>query len=132
MYINKHSFSSFFLSKRNILNLLRQSSIIGIISAGMTFVIISGNFDISVGAVAALSGAITMKLATLGVPLVLSMVIAIAVCSGIGFINGIFVSKVGGVPSLIATMAMVTIVRGLLLMLTGGYPITENFPLLDF
>ncbi len=120
-----------FLSKRNILNLLRQSSIIGIISAGMTFVIISGNFDISVGAVAALSGAITMKLATLGVPLVLSMVIAIAVCSGIGFINGIFVSKVG-VPSLIATMAMVTIVRGLLLMLTGGYPITENFPLLDF
>ena len=42
-----------FLGKQNILNLLRQSSIIGIISAGMTFVIISGNFDISVGAVAA-------------------------------------------------------------------------------
>ena len=45
-----------FASHKNILNLLRQSSIIGIISAGMTFVIISGNFDISVGAVAALSG----------------------------------------------------------------------------
>ncbi|MGO0943896.1 hypothetical protein ACTPD5_22685, partial [Clostridioides difficile] len=44
---------------QNILNLLRQSSIIGIISAGMTFVIISGNFDISVGAVAALAGAPT-------------------------------------------------------------------------
>ncbi|MGN9165833.1 ABC transporter permease [Tissierellaceae bacterium HCP3S3_D8] len=120
-----------FLSKRNILNLLRQSSIIGIISAGMTFVIISGNFDISVGAVAALSGAITMKLATLGIPLVISMLIALAFCSAIGFINGIFVSKVG-VPSLIATMAMVTIVRGLLLMLTGGYPITEDFGFLDF
>lgn len=120
-----------FLSKRNILNLLRQSSIIGIISAGMTFVIISGNFDISVGAVAALSGAITMKLATLGIPLVISMLIALVFCSAIGFINGIFVSKVG-VPSLIATMAMVTIVRGLLLMLTGGYPITEDFGFLDF
>jgi len=120
-----------FLSKRNILNLLRQSSIIGIISAGMTFVIISGNFDISVGAVAALAGAITMKLATLEVPLILAMLAAIAVSAVIGLINGFFVSKVR-VPSLIATMAMVTIVRGLLLMITGGYPITQEFKLLNF
>lgn len=120
-----------FLSKRNILNLLRQSSIIGIISAGMTFVIISGNFDISVGAVAALSGAITMKLATSGSPILLAVVIGIATCAIIGFINGVFVSKIR-VPSLIATMAMVTIVRGLLLMLTGGYPITQQFSLLNF
>lgn len=120
-----------FLSKRNILNLLRQSSIIGIISAGMTFVIISGNFDISVGAVAALEGAITMKLATLEVPLIFAILAAIAVSAVIGLINGFFVSKVR-VPSLIATMAMVTIVRGLLLMITGGYPITQEFKLLNF
>ena len=66
-----------FASHKNILNLLRQSSIIGIISAGMTFVIISGNFDISVGAVAALSGAVIMKLATSGVNLFLAMILAL-------------------------------------------------------
>lgn len=120
-----------FLGKQNILNLLRQSSIIGIISAGMTFVIISGNFDISVGAVAALAGAITMKFATGGTNLFASMFLGIMICAVIGLINGIVVAKIN-VPSLIATMAMVTIVRGLLLMLTGGYPITENIPILDY
>ncbi|NJB06956.1 ABC transporter permease, partial [Clostridioides difficile] len=120
-----------FLGKQNILNLLRQSSIIGIISAGMTFVIISGNFDISVGAVAALAGAITMKFATGGTNLFASMLLGVAICAVIGLINGIVVAKIN-VPSLIATMAMVTIVRGLLLMLTGGYPITENIPILDY
>lgn len=119
-----------FLSKQNVLNLLRQSSIIGIISAGMTFVIISGNFDISVGAVAALSGVIVMRLATTGTNLFLSIIAAIVVCAIIGLVNGIMVAKVN-VPSLIATMAMVTIVRGILLMITGGYPITQTIPMLD-
>ena len=77
-----------FMSQKNLLNLLRQSSIIGIISAGMTFVIISGNFDISVGAVAALSGAIVMKLATGGTNMVLAVLAALLVCGVIGFING--------------------------------------------
>lgn len=119
-----------FLSKQNVLNLLRQSSIIGIISAGMTFVIISGNFDISVGAVAALSGVIVMRLATTGTNLFLAIIAAIVVCATIGLVNGIMVAKVN-VPSLIATMAMVTIVRGILLMITGGYPITQTIPMLD-
>lgn len=119
-----------FLSKQNVLNLLRQSSIIGIISAGMTFVIISGNFDISVGAVAALSGVIVMRLATTGTNLFLAIIAAILVCAIIGLVNGIMVAKVN-VPSLIATMAMVTIVRGILLMITGGYPITQTIPMLD-
>lgn len=119
-----------FLSKQNVLNLLRQSSIIGIISAGMTLVIISGNFDISVGAVAALSGVIVMRLATTGTNLFLAIIAAIVVCAIIGLVNGIMVAKVN-VPSLIATMAMVTIVRGILLMITGGYPITQTIPMLD-
>ena len=120
-----------FMSQKNLLNLLRQSSIIGIISAGMTFVIISGNFDISVGAVAALSGATVMKLATGGTNMVLAVLAALLVCGVIGFINGVAVAKVN-VPSLIATMAMVSVVKGSMLMLTGGYPITETFPSLDF
>lgn len=121
-----------FATQRNILNLLRQSSIIGIIATGMTFVIISGNFDISVGAVAALSGAITMKLVTTGdgVPVVVAVLAAFAVSAVVGLINGIAVAKIN-VPSLIATMAMVSVVKGAMLMFTGGYPITQTVPVLD-
>ncbi len=123
--------TSSFLTQRNILNLLRQSSIIGIISAGMTFVIISGNFDISVGAVAALSGAVVMKVATTGGNVFTGIMVAIGVCILIGIVNGVAVAKVG-VPSLIATMAMVSVLKGSMLMLTGGYPITHTFPFLDY
>lgn len=120
-----------FASQRNILNLLRQSSIIGVIATGMTFVIISGNFDISVGAVAAFSGALTMKLIALGYPVYVAVPIALAASAVIGGISGIAVAKIK-VPSLIATMAMVSIVKGAMLLLTGGYPITQKVPILDF
>lgn len=120
-----------FASHKNILNLLRQSSIIGIISAGMTFVIISGNFDISVGAVAALSGAVIMKLSASGMNLFAAMAVALVLCGVIGSVNGFVVAKIG-IPSLIATMGMVSIVKGSMLMLTGGYPITANYVVLDF
>lgn len=121
-----------FASQKNILNLLRQSSIIGIIATGMTFVIISGNFDISVGAVAALSGAVTMKLITMdaGIPIALAVLAALAVSAVVGLINGIAVAKIN-IPSLIATMATVSVVKGAMLMFTGGYPITRTIPALD-
>lgn len=121
-----------FASHKNILNLLRQSSIIGIIATGMTFVIISGNFDVSVGAVAALSGAITMKLITMNtaIPVFAAVLIAISVCAAVGVINGLAVAKVN-IPSLIATMATVSVVKGAMLMFTGGYPITKTVPVLD-
>ena len=116
-----------FLSWRNILNLLRQSSMIGIIAMGTTFVIISGNFDISVGAICGLSGAVAMRLMVEQVPMALAIVIALAVCMLVGFISGVSVAKVG-VPSLIATMAMVTIIKGSVLIITGGYPISNPVP----
>lgn len=121
-----------FATQKNILNLLRQSSIIGIIATGMTFVIISGSFDISVGAVAALSGAVTMKLITMGngVPVAIAVMAALGIGAVVGLINGIAVAKIN-VPSLIATMAMVSVVKGSMLMFTGGYPITRTIPVLD-
>lgn len=121
-----------FASQKNILNLLRQSSIVGIIATGMTFVIISGNFDISVGAVAALSGAVTMKLITMqgGVSVGLAVLAAVVISAVVGLVNGIAVAKIN-IPSLIATMAMVSVVKGGMLMLTGGYPITQTIPALD-
>jgi len=119
-----------FATQKNIFNLLRQSAIIGIISAGMTFVIISGNFDISVGGIAAFSGAITMKLITSGVNVFWAMLAALLICGVVGSINGFAIAKVK-IPSLIATMAMVGILKGAMLMLTGGYPITKTIPFLD-
>jgi ribose/xylose/arabinose/galactoside ABC-type transport system permease subunit len=121
-----------FATQKNILNLLRQSSIIGIIATGMTFVIISGSFDISVGVVAALSGAVTMKLITMGngVPVAIAVLAALGIGAVVGLINGIAVAKIN-VPSLIATMAMVSVVKGSMLMFTGGYPITRTIPVLD-
>jgi len=121
-----------FASQKNILNLLRQSSIIGIIATGMTFVIISGNFDISVGAVAAFSGAVAMKLITMagGFPVIIAVIMALLISAVVGLINGIAVAKIN-IPSLIATMAMVGVVKGAMLMLTGGYPITQTVAALD-
>ena len=116
-----------FLSMRNMLNLMRQCSIIGIIAMGMTFVIISGNFDISVGAICGLSGAVALKLITMDMPVALAISCAIIVCMGIGMINGIAVAKIG-LPSLIATMAMITILKGTILLVTGGYPISNPNP----
>jgi len=111
-----------FFSLDNILNMLRQSSIIGIIAMGMTFVIISGNFDISVGGICALSGAVALQLMTLDVPMVLAILCAVIVCTGVGFLNGVSVAKLG-MPSLIATMAMMTVLSGAVRLVTGGYPV---------
>ena len=120
-------FAPNFLSVRNILNILRQWSMVGIIAMGMTFVIISGNFDISVGAICALSGAIVMKLMTLHVPMVWAIFAAVGICVFVGVVNGFSVAKVG-VPSLIATLAMVTMLRGVILLITDGYPIRNVVP----
>lgn len=119
-----------FISQQNILNLLRQSSIVGIIAAGMTFVIISGNFDISVGATAGFAGAIIMTMAKNGMSVGICIVATIVICAIIGVINGVAVA-IFNIPSLIATMAMVSVVQGSMYLLTGGYPVSADIPLLD-
>lgn len=120
-----------FLSLRNLINILRQSSIIGIMAIGTTFVILSGEIDISVGSTLALSAAITLGLqkATVWPVAVLG---AIIVGGLIGAFNGVFASKVK-VVGIIATLGSMTIVRGLTYIYTGGYPIlgsSESFQFL--
>jgi len=114
-----------FLVSKNILNILRQSSIIGIIATGMTFVIISGNFDLSVGATAAFSGAIAASLLNAGQNILVAIIVPLIVGSLIGMVNGVLASIIN-IPSLIATMGMVAIIRGAILLYTGGYPISTN------
>lgn len=115
-----------FLSWANILNVLRQSSIIGIMAIGTTFVIIGGGFDISVGSILVLTAAMCVGLQYYmhwGLAIVIVLMIGIA----IGFINGLLAAKIH-IPAIIATLGTMTIVRGLAYLYTGGYPLYVEAP----
>ena len=110
--------SQYFLTMGNLLNVLQQISILAIIAAGMTFVIIGGGFDLSVGSVIALSGSLSaMVMVRYGV----AAGIIAGLLSGIlvGFINGILISRVNISP-FIATLGMLVITKGVALGVKGG------------
>ena len=103
----------------NIVNILVQSSVIGILAVGMTYVILTAGIDLSVGSVIALAGVAAATFQDFGAPV---MVLA-GLLTGVvvGILNGVFVT-VGRVVPFIATLAMLTIARGLALTLTGASP----------
>lgn len=113
-----------FLDLSNLLNLLRQISINGLIAFGMTFVILTGGIDLSVGSILALSSAFIALLITSGVDPILAIIIGVVIGFVLGVVNGIFVTK-GNMAPFIATLATMTIFRGLTLVVTDGNPITN-------
>ncbi|WP_047154655.1 ABC transporter permease subunit [Aneurinibacillus tyrosinisolvens] len=115
--------SSDFLTLNNILNVLRQVSINALIAFGMTFVILTGGIDLSVGSILALSGALTAGFMADGTSPVAAIALGLAAGAFMGAINGVLVSK-GKVAPFIATLATMTIFRGLALVYTDGRPIT--------
>lgn len=113
-----------FFSPVNILNVIRQISIIGIIAIGETMVILLGGIDVSVGSVVAFTGAIAAGLMVKqNAPVPLAMGAALLVGLGIGFLNG-FVSRKGGMHPFIATLGSLSVFRGLTLIYAGGRPIS--------
>ncbi|MBO4807795.1 MAG: ABC transporter permease [Lachnospiraceae bacterium] len=112
-----------FLTTRNILNLLRQSAVVGVLSAGMTLIIISGNFDISVGYICGCAGAIAAVLLNKGFSFVTMFVVVILFGALVGTVSGFAVAKLA-IPSMIATLGMGQVINGALLLITGGYPIS--------
>lgn len=120
-----------FFTPNNILNLLRQISVVGIISAGMTLVIISGNFDISVGYICCLAGVIMAKLLDMGVALPLAFIIVLLSGAVLGVCTGFAVAIVK-IPSMIATLGMGQVVNGILLMICHGYPQSVDNDVMDF
>lgn len=117
-----------FLTAKNIFNLLRQCSVIGIIAIGTTFVIIGGGFDISVGSILAITASMVLKLQVV-IPWIIAIPCTIFLGMILGFINGILTVKIK-IISLIATFSTMTIIRGLTYLYTGGYPVigqSENF-----
>lgn len=115
-----------FVSGANIVTVLRQISINGIIAIGMTFVIITGGIDLSVGAVLALAGAIGTDFThtDMNMPLIVPFLIAIAIGALCGAISGVIISYVGA-PPFVVTMGMMQIARGATYLYTGGAPIKD-------
>ena len=114
-----------FLTIYNILNVLRQTSINSIIAAGMTFVILTGGIDLSVGSVLAFCGAVSASLVGAGQPVLVVLIIALLTGSVVGLVTGIIVSR-GKVQAFIATLVTMTIMRGATLVFTQGKPIDAS------
>ncbi len=113
-----------FLTGDNLTNVARQISINAILAVGMTFVIITGGIDLSVGSVMAFTGTIMAGMMLVsGIPIYLAVLIGIVLGTVIGYINGMFVAY-AKIPSIIVTLAMMEATRGLALLYTGGYPLS--------
>ncbi|MFD2869194.1 ribose ABC transporter permease [Kurthia sp. 3B1D] len=112
-----------FLTADNIFNVLRQVSISALIAFGMTFVILTGGIDLSVGSTLALTGAVAASLLAGGTDPFIAMGVALILGLILGAINGVVIAK-GKVAPFIATLATMTIYRGLTLVYTDGKPIS--------
>ena len=105
-----------FLMPENLLNVLRQNSMLGIIAVGMTFVILTGGIDLSVGSLLALAGVIAAFLADRGI--IIALVAAVAATTVLGVINGVIIAK-ARIQPFIVTLGMMIAARGLTLAVTN-------------
>ena len=131
------SFSNqYFLTGRNISNVLLQTSINGILAIGMTFVILTRGIDLSVGSVVALAGIVSASFATTsstaGVagspyPFFVALPIGVLVGASCGALVGVIVSRFN-VPAFVATLGMLSAARGLTLIFAGGRPVPALTP----
>jgi ribose transport system permease protein len=115
--------SPHFLTTSNLLNVFEQTAINAIIAVGMTFVIVSGGIDLSVGSLVALSGIVLALALQAGWPVPLAMVAGIATGASCGLVNGVLVTM-GRLPPFIATLGMMSVARGFALVLAEGRPIS--------
>lgn len=112
-----------FLTANNIVNVLRQSTINGIIAVGMTYVILTAGIDLSVGAVLALCTVVTADLLKQELPVPLAVTAGLGLGAGLGLVSGLIITQTA-VPPFVATLGMMTIARGLALTYSEGRPIT--------
>lgn len=115
--------SSDFLTVGNVFNVLRQVSINALIAFGMTFVILTGGIDLSVGSIIALSSAFAAGMMASGTGSWLAILVCVAAGTLMGTVNGVVIAR-GKVAPFIATLATMTIFRGLTMVYTDGRPIT--------
>jgi ribose/xylose/arabinose/galactoside ABC-type transport system permease subunit len=112
-----------FLTVSNLLNIAQQTSINAIVAVGMTFVILSGGIDLSVGSIVAVAGVVLGTLLQQGQPLPIAMAASIGVGVACGAANGALVSW-GRLPPFIVTLGMMSVARGAALVLTEARPVS--------
>mgnify|MGYP001175621136 CR=1 FL=1 len=113
-----------FLSPLNLSNILVQSSIMAVIAIGMTFVIIGGGFDLSVGSTAAFAGVIAaMVMVKFGVAA--GVLAGVGAGIAVGLVNGLIIAKLGVNP-FITTLGTMVLVRGLVYLISGGAPVGDD------
>lgn len=113
-----------FLTVSNAINIFQQISVLAILALGATAVIITGGIDLSVGSILALSGITTAWVAsTAGLPFGLAIVVGLAAGAAAGLVNGLLITE-GKLPPFIATLAMLSVARGLTLVMSDGRPIS--------
>jgi ribose transport system permease protein len=117
-----------FLTLSNLLNVAQQTSINAIVAVGMTFVILSGGIDLSVGSIVAISGVVLGTLLQDGQALPVALLAALGAGIACGIINGALVSW-GGLPPFIVTLGMMSIARGAALVFTEGRPVSGFDPM---
>lgn len=118
--------NSRFMTTSNILNILRQTSINAVIATGMTFVILTGGIDLSVGSILGFSGAVAAMMLASGVDSIIAIPVALIVGLVVGALNGVLISK-GKLQPFIVTLATMTMLRGATLVFTDGKPIGTGF-----
>jgi ribose transport system permease protein len=116
--------SPYFLTTENLLALLLSFSLTAIMAVGMTNLMVSGGFDMSVGSVLAFTGAAVATLMHSGVPYILAIIIGLGIGALIGLFNGIVVAKIGINP-FVTTLASLSLFRGLTLIVTQGQNISQ-------
>ncbi|MFH1264258.1 MAG: ATP-binding cassette domain-containing protein, partial [Planctomycetota bacterium] len=119
--------ASEFATVKNLLDVLTAASIVSVAAAGMTLVIASGGIDISIGSLLGLIGAVAGMCAVKGVPPAVCLGMAVVLGAGLGSLNGTL-SRLGNIHPIIVTLAGISIYRGVMLQITGGYEITPLPP----
>lgn len=135
MVVTASMLSPAFLSSTNLINIVRQMSVVGLIALGVTGCIVSAGIDLSSGSVVGLSAVVAATLAQdpefatpfypgVHVPIIVAILAACAVGALVGLVNGSLIARTG-IPPFIATLGTLTAIRGLALLYTGGRPISD-------
>lgn len=114
--------SPFFLTARNITNVLDQSVFVLLVALGITFVLITGGIDLSVGSVMGISGGITGIVLMNGAPMILAVGVGLVTGFAVGIVNGLIITKLR-IPDFIVTLAMLALLRGALQVIEARTPI---------
>lgn len=117
--------SPYFLTFDNLINVFRQSAVNALLALGQLLVIITAGIDLSVGSILGLCAVLAALLLKAGVPAPVTIVVALAIGTALGMANGLLLTKLRLPHAFIPTLGMMNVARGLALVISGGFPISE-------